>query len=804
MSENRNSTRQTQYLLTNLVILTILILALIFLVYAYPVLLAPEPRPTSTPTFLPRPSLTPSLTLTPTSTPTLTNTPRPSLTPTSTLTPTPSLSPTTTGTPPGPPTLTPARPVPIQNAYTLKTWTPADADRLIELLNDYPNSLPERSRGEDGRGYYDAFRYAVFTQREALLRFPDAPEVSLWRWGLAYNLARISDPQAAEVYAEQITAGLNRGETTVDGLPGWFSDQEPRLRLDSIPLEPISGFENSRLLQISSATGIANGSAFLWLLAGPGAYQVQPLTSEFDFLAQRRGASLVSDLTGDGVDDVALYTFRYPTVVTTTLGVNSQPFYIATPRVFDLSQSPANELFFLPGQDLFDIGMEFNNYWAASLQPSGLNDLVFQTDVFPACPVTVRLAYRWNGDYFEQVEKSFAISPNLETLAFCRLAVDHSEAVWGPQATISLMEALLPDWPPELDENGNPAPRDARDEFRFRLGVNYALAGDFEKARALAQEVIDDPASLESNWVEPAQAFLETYKSPDDLYHACVPLSNCRPANAIRQLVSGLSLADYPSIIEKLWGWGLSLRASGYFDFDDDGEKERWFVVQYRPLEKLELWILAPYKNGVKALLVANIETNAPELEYLDEAYLAEGTPANPPVVFLNKQFAFTFQRAPFTREPFLRPATLRTLYPNRFLEGLEAATEALLSGADPNEIYKDLLILQEFPGLLCAPTWTCDSYYYVLGLAAELAGKEQDAVDAYMRVWWDYVKSPYTLMARLKLYTDIALPTATATPQGFLFTPTLLTTAGTPTRTPTPGSYPAPGATATPSTPYP
>ncbi len=211
-----NKPEQTQFLLTQLVLLTIVIIGLVLLVFAYPKLRLPfraralvtVPTLRSTATA----SLIPTITLTPTPTRTL----RYTLTPTLTLTIGPSPTPTQTPTPPGPPTITPARPLPNDKAYSLKTWTPEDADTAIRLMEDFPNSLTQTARGNDNSGYFSAFSYAVVALKEALLRFPEAPQAEDWMWRLAYNQARTGDAQAGEIFSELLTQAMNRGETNLD------------------------------------------------------------------------------------------------------------------------------------------------------------------------------------------------------------------------------------------------------------------------------------------------------------------------------------------------------------------------------------------------------------------------------------------------------------------------------------------------------------------------------------------------------------------------------------------------------------
>jgi hypothetical protein len=133
----------------------------------------------------------------------------------------------------------------------------------------------------------------------------------------------------------------------------------------------------------------------------------------------------------------------------------------------------------------------------------------------------------------------------------------------------------------------------------------------------------------------------------------------------------------------------------------------------------------------------------------------------------------------------------------------VEKARQALfIDGKDPRAVKADLLALQVYPGLLCKATFSCDLYYYLLGLSSELAGDKHGAVDSYLRLWSDYSKSPYALMARLKLEGPALRlsPTPTSRPGTQTITPVPgITTTPTPTPnrtvtntpTPTTGPYP-------------
>jgi hypothetical protein len=776
---------RTQFLLTNLIILGVFILTLVIIAAAYPGLLAPPPTRTPTLTLTPTETPIPTLTPTVTPTPTQTRTPRPSFTATLTPTPTDTPIPSATPTPVGPPTLTPARPIAGDNIYRLATWTPERAAQMVELIENYPNTLTQQERGANNANYYAAFAYAITAQREALLRFPEAPQAEAWRWGLAYDLARTGSPQAAAHYADLILAALNQERVTPAGLPAWFEGHEPRLRLNYFKLSNIPGVLEADLLQIRGA-----GSAFLLIARMPGGYQADVLSNAFDFIAAPEWAATTGDLTGDGVDEIVLYE---PRLITTDT--------LRTPSVFSLAQLPPQQLAFNPAQTTFLLGTHGTLRWSiVTDKSSGTTRLQAVVDAFPACPVEIRRTYQWAGTAFELSENQFTVKPQSETLAYCRFTVDHAVSVWGPDAAIQIMNALLPDWPPATMETGKPFPADAKDEWRYRLGVYYALAGRQEAATAALNALISKPTVPSSRWVAPAEAFLNAYKSPSDIYRACVAAEFCIPRDAIRLLAQNMPVGEYPQALSRLWQAGVVLRTQGYYDFDGDGTKESWFLVRHHPGEQLEFWVLVAARQRIQAFYIDSVDTNLPQLSLYQAGQV-------PSVVLLNSEVAFSLPRLPDSLEAYLTFPELPKLYPNRFKEAVDQAAEALLGGADPKGVQTDLLALQKAPGFPCRVNFICDAYYYMLGLAAELAGDRSGAVEAYLQSWWDYSISPYTTMARLKLSGAPSLPSLTPTPT---ITPTSPATGTPPTATPTVSATTNPNETLTPTlevftdTPYP
>jgi hypothetical protein len=776
MSNPQDETKRVQFLLTNLVILTVVILGLITLVAIYPRLFGTRlaPRPTSSPAAVLAPSETPTIT----ATPTVTRTPRPTLTPTITPTASETPIPSLTPTPTGPPTLTPARPA-ANDPYRLAAWNPEQADLAIAMMNDFPNTqVMSDTESLDQQAFFDSFFYATVAEREGLLRFPKASQASPWSWSLAYNLARTGEPQAGQAYADLIGAALNQGEVTSKELSEWFHENEPRLELVVTPLKAPSGYSGSNLIEVRGP-----GSAFIHLLETPGSYRAQVLSSDFNFVRAPQAGTVLADFTRDGAQELAVF-YDPPYSLT-----------VENPQVFNLGKVVSDTLQFRPSDDAFLVGIDFPNQWKAVMNSQGGSDLQFESRMFPACPVTVRRTYHWDGNFFTFTDASYAVKPDPTTFPLCRYLVDQAANLWGPEAAIQIMEPLLDDWPPAQDESGQPFLADTADEWRFRLGIYHALLGESDQAIQYMTEIVTDPSDPASRYLAPAAAFLEAYQEPEDNYRACLPAPFCDPQRAMEYLLNQAEIPEGMDPIKFLTDQGAVMRAQGFFDFDNDGQGERWFTLRHRPLEKLDFWILAPQKEGIKGLFAGYLESDAPQLSYLDEETF-------PPIVLINGADPFQLLRDPDTAEPYLFYPDLPDFYPNRFQEPVDELGRRLLAGEDPEIIRDALLALVRDLGLMCKASWTCDSYYYYLGLAYELAGDKTDAVATYKLLWDNYSKSPFTTLARLKLESTLATPTPVASP-----TPTATTTPtitptlpATPTATLTPTTSPTVSATAGPS----
>jgi hypothetical protein len=417
---------------------------------------------------------------------------------------------------------------------------------------------------------------------------------------------------------------------------------------------------------------------------------------------------------------------------------------------------------------------------------SRLNLLATFSSLIQFSPVILQHAYEWRNSSFSFLGDSYQINPDPDLLSFCEIVIDHSALVWGMEPTIQLMETLLPIWPPDQTSTGAEYPDDALDEWRYRLGLYHGIIANQEEARGYAETIISSPASPDSRWIAPAADFLEIYQEQRDIYQACLPSVFCDPRLAFQSLVRTISSEEYSDLVNTLEQAGVSVRSSGFFDFDNDGESEPWVVISHQPGSPLEFWILSTTNDGLVAVFVSTVETDQPRLSYIEPV-------TEPPTVKLDPDITFIYFKGSPDQEPVVVMVEVEVIFASDRTEAeLDELEATLLSGGDPAFVRTELIVLGNSPHFTCS-FLLCPRYYYLLGLASELVNDEFSAVAAYLELWRQFPDSPFTTMARFKLdtiFTPTPTPTVTTTPS-----PTALGTQTTPapSATNTPAGSPAP-----------
>jgi hypothetical protein len=697
---------------------------------------------------------TPVSSYTPTTSSTTTLTPRPTWTlrPSSTATLTPSPTPTSTATLIR--TLTPAAPAGINNWYELKPWDLTEQVRNIELLK--ANAILTQSDA--------SFRALAYTEGEALLRFPQAVDASSWHWDRAYNFLRIRDPQGIKIYSELIQSSLMSGQVRLSDLSAWFALYETRLVLKFLSVPPQPGELGRGVIEITGP-----GSAYLWLIEDPLGTKIFPIINDIDFAQPHENAFLYDQL--NGTPELMIYRQFTPGSTLMLL-----------PHIFDLTVSPPAELL-IEEQTPVDFGLEPQTEVSVIHQSQSEDTIQVTNTLLPACPVHVSQEFQWSEGLYIVSPLKYEIAPITDLAAYCETVLDEASNNWGAAPSIIVAHSLLQFWPPEKDIQGRPYPVDAVDKLRYRLGILYALNNQPSAAVNELSELIDSADFPQSNWVLLAEKFLRDYQAPDDLFSACQKALFCNLHDAFRMIVNMSGTTDLAQVITYLQSHGVAIRSSGNLDFNLDGQPERWVIIQPKTEAKLEFWILYKTQVQVQAAFVQVFEAGE-SLPYFHQ-------PAGEiPVIQFELHQGFIFVYLPALNSAYVKWVDVEYSRPTFILDGYLQALEGLMAGADLSTIRNTLLSIYNSPRFAgdCIAFNICDQFHYTLALVYDLLGESGDAIDQYLWVWRNYNKSPYAVMARLKL-NYFPLPTYTRTP--------------VPSRTKVPTRTPTPTRTATPTSTY-
>lgn len=665
---------------------------------------------------------------------------RPTWTLQPTETSTPTVTPTLTPTPTRVrlPTLTPALPFHINDRYQFNPISDEWMNQIALTVAEYPAARFNTPQDRLSAAYQADFIYPALIYQEALLRFPDSPLAPSWQWGLAVSLARLGDSQAIVLFQNFILEALNRPELSPEELPGWFQRHAPDLSLRVYDLLRSESQGDLKLLEIPE------GHMLYLLQQDPtGAFHLFPLSATFNFLLDDPSIFTTLDLNGDGVQELALYLPEAP-----------GNHILATPRLFSLATLPPQIIPVLPG-----LPIDFKTSAQVSLQSQreGNGDtLVVTAEVYPACPMTVTRFYRWDGNQVAPSPLLYTSQPQPDLLSYCEPFWELVESFWEPAARLEIAEKLSPLWPPPADPQGRPYPAEAKDKLRFQYAVNLALADRETEAVAALQELLQNPSQPDSSWTAAARAFVDKLQNGDGLYRACQEAPSCDMHVALQTLIRTLGQTDPALTLNKLPQFGVELRATGTFDFDQDGTLEPWFTLRQRPGETLEFWLIASSPAGPSAVFVGTVHVDRPAPYWSDATFY-------PGVFQIQPRQGYRLLRLQGSGTPFLEPVSIEPVLSTFTRDAIIQAEKSLFSGENPAQVRDKLLDLRASARFNCSTHRVCDRYRYLLGLAAELAGDEILARDTYIELWWENRTSPLTAAARLKLSL---IPTPTATPR--------------------------------------
>ncbi|MCC7361801.1 MAG: hypothetical protein IT317_20125 [Anaerolineales bacterium] len=560
--------------------------------------------------------------------------------------------------------------------------------------------------------------------------------------------------EAVRIYADLIGQALNQQKVAPSELPGWFHSGElaptyftPAFTLEVSPVA-ISGHAAGYLIALGFLHDIDTpGSACLLAVQDQDDYAIYQLHDGFagaGFFATLRNPSecFVKDVTDDGNAEIIVNQYSGGHVGTTEI------------TVLDITQLPHVVMPFNPARDR---SLAIWNGWISSYPTvEGTTQLEIGVALGLYCEEYGLSRYQWNGQWFEMTGGQLVFGEGFaggdEALPDCLKGISDYVRDLGALDAAAALQMAYSAYAPTVKSQ-----RELLDELRVRQGLYSAYAGEFEAARAVFNEIVQAPAASNSAWIRPAQDFLLAFEAPTDLLSACLKVTACEYEVALPATVA-IAYANAPlaQFTGELRTAGVQIPSEGWFDFDADGRDERWFDTILPSAAEPELWIAATYGSVTKALLVG-------PRPVLDSSFVYINDDQPEILTDLGNGQALELGHHPLTGEPFAVVRTSKS--PNPIIETLErfrALREQLIHGSAPAPIYEQLLEIDqlstgcpfevtETSGTVVA-YYDCAAYRYTLALAAELAGKEREALAFYRAVLSDYPDSAFAELARARL----------------------------------------------------
>lgn len=687
----------------------------------------PTHTPIPTLTTVPTGSLSPSATFGPTKSPTINSTATATVEP--------------TWTPQ--PTSTPLVPTPAAGtSYRLTNWTPEKAEQLISDLKNYPETLGYYDRGYLDGLYYVAFKYAGLAELESALRFPQVEQAKEWRYDGAYHQHQSGSDDAARLYAGLIANALNKKETTLQDLESWFAKTIPfHLKLNGVT--PPKGYQQSFVLHLYKdwTEEDFTGGFAVWLLQKEGTFYSYPLTNAWE-IAYGEGYSTVRtvDLSGDGIAEAIIQNSDW----------GSFGMHTGEMAIYRLDQVPPLKISFdapPPDSSIAE--------WSVD-QSEPVPTITFQvrvntTSAMPCGSFSAGWQYQWKTDELKFVR---FVPPSMEEMTqrpeCTRLMVSSlgSPEYLKNSAALETYKQLL-NLPFIAKINtGFGEPWLIEDE-RFYLARFLSDIGD--KAGAAEQiQIINastEPSVIE--WREPAMAYFEARNDPQALLQLCLTSEKC--FLDWTEKIALVPLSRFSEIDTLLQQMGINFHFSGEYDFDQDGQAEKWLLFRNTTGCGNGFWILA--KNDERILSRNVVDLCLPDNIQDDEKVKilplppVGGLHAYEVFVVREEQDAEWFLYWPMDQQD----PTIDSWRAGQMIDTIQ--NQLVLGLISPDQAQTQLQNIQNLP--LRPNRWLPPiqaQLLYLFGLTQELNGDNSQAAQTYLELWQAYPDSPYAFMAFAKI----------------------------------------------------
>lgn len=636
-------------------------------------------------------------------------------------------------------------PTPVNGqGYRLTKWTPEKAEQLVAFLKNYPDTM-FYAWIEDH--YNGAFEYAGLAQLESAYRFPQAYEVREWQWNGSFDLYRSEKGDIEGLYARLLANVLNNKETSLENLGEWILEVSPEWAVITFPVTPPPSYQKSTVVYFEArANSEASGGFSVWLLEKAGVYTTYALPNG-DTSPSRYVSSLpeISDITGDGIEEVFLNQTRIA-----SFGFNSGDI-----TIYQLDQVP-------PRAITFDIPLYFPQNAEWFIEPDvPVPAITFRVPIsvwsdFNCGDYLLDWQYQWQQDQLKLIQVLAPPLKELEENPDCSSIL--ASALQDPEylksaSAMDLYKRLL-----ELPFIENPdmtgfstfSVEKARLELAIFLKKQGDEAGANEQIELIGAN--DDPDKAE--WRENALAYYAVHDDPESLYQFCLTAKACKTFLEIDEITGLIPTDKFDRLEDILTQMGIDYRDSGSYDFDGDGNMEKWlfFLSDYPCGSGTELLILGKTSEGIKSRYIRSLCIREQGTIKGDAEIIPVESAGNLPVYQLTVDGVEESMHSPFAYWPLdQKNPTISVQEAQRMIDTIQS--KFLLGQITSFEAQNHVKAIQQLP--LDPYRWKKESppqVLYLLGLTYELNGQTQQAIETYLDLWQTYPDSPYAYMAWAKL----------------------------------------------------
>jgi hypothetical protein len=392
--------------------------------------------------------------------------------------------------------------------FRLRKMNETNLAEMISWMHHYSiENYPYNDGWWSESQFSDAQQAVALLIQEYLYRFPDSGDYEQYRWQLAFTAAKGSKQDADNWIMSIIQNALDKGDVSPENLETllsryWFNVLFTQ-RVENLFGDGKSAwvyYITTRTWQDEMRQAKSNVEDVYWdkgmffAIREKNNGQFEPILLASAWPQNKSHVRTISDHNQNGIPEIAIY-----------LGYKSGGICSGDLLVYEWRQDMFVEL---------TQGAIYDNYdcLSGSSYTTHKDNPAIQHYYNANTP---QMIFAWDGDFYRF--KEYINTNSLEK--WLALSLSHYENIYGPEPEFQLLNKIL-----TSNDISHMGPGYV-DYLRLRLGIAYALDGQYSESVRTLRQLISSPKDTERDvFPELAEHFLELYKEPPDVYKACVAI----------------------------------------------------------------------------------------------------------------------------------------------------------------------------------------------------------------------------------------------------------------------------------------